>query len=464
MTLRRQEFPADFVWGTATAAYQVEGATSEDGRGPSIWDAFAKVPGAIADGRTGDVAADHYHRFREDVEIMADLGMNAYRFSIAWSRIQPLGVGPANPRGVAFYRRLSEALLEHGITPYATLYHWDLPVALEDRGGWLNRDTAERFGDYAGLVAVELGDLVTDWITLNEPWCAAFLGHASGEHAPGRRVGSRAAHAAHHLLLGHGRGVAAVRAARPTASVGVTLNLYSVQPATRSEDDRDAARRIDGLQNRFFLDPLLAGAYPADVLHDLGEEEWFAANPRSDAAEIAAPIDFLGINYYSRHTVAAGPTRSAKASSFPGSEAVRFVETGAPRTQMGWPIHPDGLIDVLELANAYRPGLPLYITENGSAYEDGVTDGEIVDEERRRYLQQHLSACSDALARGLPLKGYFAWSLIDNFEWAWGYTRRFGLVYVDYVTQRRTVKHSGRWLAQFLGGRAAARDTGSAAG
>jgi len=463
MTLRRADFPSDFVWGTATAAYQVEGGTSEGDRGPSIWDAFARTPGAIADGQTADVADDHYHRFLEDVELMADLGVTAYRFSIAWPRIQPKGVGAANPHGVAFYRRLAEALIERGITPYATLYHWDLPLALEDRGGWLNRDTAERFSDYAGLAAVELGDLVTNWITLNEPWCSAFLGHASGEHAPGKQVGSRAAHAAHHLLLGHGRAVAAIRQARPTANVGVTLNLYSVRPATQSEGDRDAARRIDGLQNRLFLDPILAGGYPADVLHDLGEEEWFAANPSADAVEIATPIDFLGINYYSRHTVAAGAAATTETSSYPGSESVRFVDTGAPRTQMGWPIHPDGLVDVLELANTRRPDLPLYITENGAAYEDVVTGGEIVDEERRSYIEQHLAACSDALRRGLPLKGYFAWSLIDNFEWAWGYTRRFGLVYVDYETQRRTVKHSGRWFADFLAGRAAAGDAESAA-
>ena len=456
MTLDRADFPSDFVWGTATAAYQVEGATNEGGRGPSIWDDFARHPGAIADGSSGDIADDHYHRFVEDVGIMADLGVTAYRFSIAWPRIQPQGVGAANPDGISFYRRLAEALLQRGITPFATLYHWDLPLALEDRGGWLNRDTAERFGDYASFAAAELGDVVTNWITLNEPWCSSFLGYASGEHAPGKRIGSRASHAAHHLLLGHGRAVAAIREARPTANVGVTLNLYSVRPATQSTGDLDAARRIDGLQNRLFLDPILLGRYPADVLHDLGEEEWFAANPSTDAVEIAAPIDFLGINYYSRHVVAAGPTTTTttttEASSNPGSESVQFLDTGVPRTQMGWPIHPDGLIDVLELAHDRRPDLPLYITENGAAYEDVVTGGEIVDEERRRFFEQHLEACADALRRGLPLKGYFAWSLIDNFEWAWGYTRRFGLVYVDYETQRRTVKHSGRWFANFLAG------------
>lgn len=455
MALSLSSFPSDFVWGTATAAYQVEGATAEDGRGPSIWDAFAATPGAIADGSNGDVADDHYHRFPADVALMADLGVNSYRFSIAWSRIQPEGTGPADPRGVAFYRRLSEALLERGIVPYATLYHWDLPVALEERGGWLERDTAERFGDYARETASALGDVIGNWITLNEPWCAAFLGYGSGVHAPGKRVGSRSAHAAHHLLLGHGRAVSAIRAAAPEAKVGVTLNLYSVKPAGDNDADRDAARRIDGLQNRLFLEPVLKGGYPADVLRDLGEEEWFAANPESDAAEIAAPIDFLGINYYSRHTVAAGRADAGQASANPGSEFVEFVDTGAAKTQMGWEIHPDGLLDVLTLADSYQPGLPLYVTENGSAYEDAPTaDGEIVDDARRDYLESHLAACADAIRRGLPLRGYFAWSLMDNFEWSWGYTRRFGLVYVDYESQRRTVKKSGRWFAAFLGGRA----------
>jgi beta-glucosidase len=454
--LSLSSFPSDFAWGTATAAYQVEGATEEGSRGPSIWDAFAATPGAIVDASTGDIADDHYHRYRDDVKLMADLGVNSYRFSIAWSRIQPNGVGAANSAGVGFYRRLTEELLENGITPYATLYHWDMPLALEQVGGWLVRDTAERFGEYAHEAVMALGDVIGHWITLNEPWCAAFLGYGSGIHAPGRQVGGRSAHAAHHLLLGHGRAVAAIRASQPDAQVGVTLNLYSVRPATDSEGDRDAARRIDGLQNRFFLEPVLAGAYPADVLRDLGEEEWFAANPASDATDIAAPIDFLGVNYYSRHTVAAGTPVAGEASSFPGSEFVEFVDTGAAKTQMGWPIHPDGLVDVLALANSYRPELPLYVTENGAAYEDRVAEnGDIEDDARLDYIQQHIGACATAIAQRIPLKGYFAWSLMDNWEWAWGYSRRFGLVYVDYETQKRTVKKSGRWFADFLGGRLA---------
>ncbi len=452
--MQRSDLPDGFVVGSATASYQIEGATHEDGRGESIWDAFARVPGAIADGSTGDVADDHYHRWAEDVALMSDLGLDAYRFSIAWPRIQADGTGPANRAGLDFYRRLAESLRERGITPWATLYHWDLPQALEERGGWLDRDTAMRFADYAALVAEELGDVVTDWITLNEPWCSAFLGYASGHHAPGRTLGSHSAHAAHHLLLGHGHALEALRATVPQAKVGTTFNLYSVEPASDSEADADAARRIDGLSNRLFLDPVLTGSYPADVLDDLGETEWFAEHATDDDLKrIAAPIDFLGINYYSRHTVASGskPTADAPASAYPGSEHVRFVRTGAPVTQMGWEIHPDGMVDVLRQASALAPGLPLYITENGAAYPDRVdVDGQIDDGERAEYLEAHFEAARDAVAEGLPLQGYFIWSLIDNWEWAWGYSRRFGIIHVDYQTQKRTPKRSARWVADFL--------------
>jgi len=452
--MRRSDLPDEFVVGTATASYQIEGATREDGRGESIWDTFARVPGAIADGSTGDVADDHYHRSAEDVALMGDLGFDAYRFSIAWPRIQPDGTGSPNRAGVDFYRRLAESLLQRGVTPWATLYHWDLPQALEDRGGWLERDTALRFADYAAHVADQLGDLVSDWITLNEPWCSAFLGYASGHHAPGRTVGSRSAHAAHHLLLGHGHALEALRASDSTARVGTTLNLYAVQPAGDTDGDADAARRIDGLSNRLFLEPVLRGAYPADVLDDLGEAEWFAENAtEDDLRRISAPIDFLGINYYSRHTVASGSTPAAEspASAYPGSDHVRFVKTGAPVTQMGWEIHPDGMIDVLRMAHDLAPELPLYITENGAAYPDRVNaEGAVEDPERVDYLQAHFEAARDAVAEGLPLRGYFIWSLMDNWEWAWGYSRRFGIVHVDYATQKRTPKRSARWVADFL--------------
>jgi beta-galactosidase len=448
-------FPADFVWGTATASYQIEGAVGEDGRGPSIWDTFVRTPGAIADGTVGDVADDHYHRFAEDIAILADLGFNAYRFSIAWSRIQPTGTGEANQAGLDFYRRVAETCHEHGITPYATLYHWDLPQPLEDAGGWLNADTATAFRDYAALTHDALGDVITHWITLNEPWCSAMLGYGNGVHAPGRQVGTDAFQAAHHLLLGHGLAIAALRESRHRDSVlGITLNLYSVRAASDSDVDREAARRTDGLSNRLFLEPVLRGHYPEDVLVDAGVTHWFAQRA-DDLTAIAAPIDFLGINYYSRHT-AAGPVDGVFAdpsvpSAAPGSERVAMVDTGAPRTQMGWEIHPDGLVDVVAMVHERAPELPVYITENGAAYPDEVgADGQIDDEERRHYFELHTAACAQALARGLPLKGYFAWSLMDNFEWAFGNSRRFGLVYVDYVTQQRTIKASGLWFRDFL--------------
>lgn len=449
MALSRASFPGDFVWGTATAAYQVEGATSEDGRGPSVWDAFVQRPGAIADGQTGDIADDHYHRYPQDIALMEALGVNAYRFSISWPRIQPSGTGPANRAGIDHYRRVAEAVLERGIAPYVTLYHWDLPQALEDRGGWLERDTAERFAEYAEHVVDGLGDLVSNWITLNEPHAAAFAGYDSGVHAPGKKLGRGAgARAAHHLLLGHGRALEYLRATRPDHQVGITFDIWPIRPASDDASDHEAARRMDGPQNRFFLDAVLSGGYPEDALRELGEEEWFAGNPRSDADAIGAPIDFMGINFYGTHTV-------TLEAADDGSRNVVVIDTGAPRTQMGWPIEPEGLIDALEMAHSRQPDLPLYITENGSAYEDRVApDGTVHDAERMRYLQDHLAACAEGLTRGLPLKGYFAWTLMDNFEWQFGYSRRFGLVHVDYETQERTMKDSGRWFSGFLNGQA----------
>ena len=448
-------FPSDFVWGTATAAYQIEGAVSEDGRGPSIWDTFSHTPGKIADGSTGDIADDHYHRYSEDVSIMADLGMNAYRFSIAWPRIFPNGFGQLNPPGVEFYRRLAEACLEHGITPYATLYHWDLPQPLEDAGGWLNRDTAERFRDYAAATQQALGDLITNWITLNEPWCSAFLGYATGVHAPGKTLGAASMEAVHHLLLGHGLAVQAMREGSG-GTLGITLNLSSVRPASDSAADQEAARRMDGLANRLFLDPLLLGSYPEDVLANAGATGWF--EQRADDLEvIATPIDLIGVNYYTRQTVA-GPQDGA----FPGptivgpggTEWIRTIDTGAPKTQMGWEVHPDGLIDVLRLVFDRAPELPVYITENGAAYPDEVTaHGTVEDEDRRHFYQLHLDAARQAIEQGVQLRGYFAWSLLDNFEWAFGYTRRFGIVYVNYETQQRIVKRSGHWFRDRLAAR-----------
>jgi beta-glucosidase len=439
-----------FTWGAATASYQVEGAVAADGRGPSIWDTFAHTPGKIVDGTNGDVADDHYHRFGEDIRMLADLGLTAYRFSIAWPRIVPGGSGVANAAGLDFYRRLAEACLENGVTPYATLYHWDLPQPLEDAGGWLNRDTAERFRDYAVLAHDGLSDLIKHWMTLNEPWCSAFLGYGNGEHAPGRTEGADALKAVHHLLLGHGLTLDAIRS--EGSSYGIALNPAPIHAATDSPADRDAARRIDGLRNRMFLEPLLSGRYPADVLEDTGMSEWFVAQ-EADLPLIATPLDFIGVNYYCPTTVAApdGPISSPVPSTQPGSENVVAVDTGLPRTQMGWPIQASGLRDILVAINKLAPELPLYVTENGAAYPDPDTaDGAVEDDERLDYLKQHIAVCEDLVAEGFPLKGYFAWSLLDNYEWAWGYSRRFGIVHVDYNTQVRTPKKSALWLKDHL--------------
>ncbi|MFI5707299.1 GH1 family beta-glucosidase [Kribbella sp. NPDC051620] len=446
-----KDFPEGFVWGAATAAYQVEGAVAEDGRGPSIWDTFAHTPRRIADGETGDVADDHYHRYAEDIRLLADLGLTAYRFSISWSRVLPSGAGKTNPAGLDFYRRVAETCLENGVTPYATLYHWDLPQPLEDAGGWLVRDTAERFRDYAAITQGALSDVVKHWMTLNEPWCSAFLGYGNGEHAPGRTEGADSLKAVHHLLLGHGLALQAIRS--PENSVGIALNPAPVYAASESEADRDAARRADGLRNRMFLDPLLLGKYPGDVLEDTGMADWFARYD-VDLPVISAPMDFLGVNYYCPQTIAApdGPIADpGKASTTPGSENLVAVDTGLDRTQMGWPIDPDSLKTLLRTINELAPELPLYVTENGAAYPDEVgPDGRIEDAERQRYLEQHIEAGRQAAAEGLPLKGYFIWTLLDNFEWSYGFSRRFGIVHVDYATQTRTVKESGRWLKEFL--------------
>ncbi len=445
------KLPDSFVWGAATASYQVEGAVSEDGRLPSIWDTFAHTPGRIADATTGDVADDHYHLYAEDIRLLASLGLKAYRFSIAWPRVIPTGDGATNPAGLDFYRRLAETCLENGVTPYATLYHWDLPQPLEDAGGWLVRDTAERFRDYAAITHAALSDVIKNWMTLNEPWCSAFLGYGNGEHAPGRTEGADSLKAVHHLLLGHGLALRAIKS--PETSVGIALNPAPVYAASESEADRDAARRADGLRNRMFLDPLLLGKYPSDVLEDTGMADWFSQYD-ADLPLISGPLDFLGVNYYCPQTVAApdGPISDpSKPSTVPGSENIVTVDTGLERTQMGWPIQPSSLRDVLKMVNDLAPDLPLYVTENGAAYADEVgPDGQIDDPERQRYLEQHIDICRQVVDEGLPLKGYFIWTLIDNFEWSWGHSRRFGIVHVDYKTQTRTPKHSALWLKDFL--------------
>jgi beta-glucosidase len=443
MTLDLSRFPADFCWGAATSSYQIEGAVAEDGRTPSIWDTFAATPGRVAHGEDGSVAIDHYHRWRDDLDLMAELGLNAYRFSVAWPRVQPDGVGTGNAPGIAFYDRLVDGLLERGITPWATLYHWDLPEALEQAGGWPSRDTAQHFADYTSIIAEAVGDRVKHWITLNEPWCAAFLGYASGIHAPGRTDGADAVAASHHLLLGHGLAVQRLREIVPDAQVGVTVNLYPVTPMDDSGRHDDAVRRIDGLMNRWFLDPLLTGGYPKDVLADLAPVTDAAFILDGDTETIHQPLDFLGVNYYTRHVVGAG--------LWPGSSEVRFqLENGLPRTATGWDVDPAGLVDILTQVQRDYPPIPVYLTENGAAFDDEVVDGTVRDADRIDYIRSHLASLATMREQGMDIRGYFAWSLMDNFEWAEGYDKRFGIVHVDYETQVRTPKDSARWYADLI--------------
>ncbi|MFI1963278.1 GH1 family beta-glucosidase [Streptomyces pathocidini] len=443
------EFPAGFFFGAATASYQIEGAHDEDGRGPSIWDTYCREPGRVAGGATGDVACDHYHRYREDVGLLRDLGVDSYRFSVAWPRVQPDGKGSANAAGLDFYDRLVDELLASGISPAATLYHWDLPQALEDRGGWRVRETAERFGEYTALVVDRLGDRVGRWITLNEPFCSAFVGYAAGAHAPGAREGRGALAAAHHLLVGHGLAVRALREAG-AREVGVTLNPDRLLPATESAADLAAVRRAKTLHNDVWLDPLFAGRYPENEAETWGEP---ADNPSyrldGDLRLIGAPLDFVGINYYRPITVADAPYRDPDPATRTATD-IRAVETwreDVRHTTMGWPVVPHTFTDLLVDLDRRYPGLPpLLITENGSAEADEAdADGRVRDTNRVEYLRGHLEALAAAIRAGVDVRGYYVWSLLDNFEWARGYDQRFGIVRVDYETQRRTPKDSYRW-------------------
>jgi beta-glucosidase len=442
-------FPPGFVWGVATSAYQVEGAVREGGRGPSIWDTFSRVPGRVVGGDTGDVAADHYHRYREDTALMAGLGLGAYRFSIAWPRVQPEGHGPANPRGLDFYSRLVDSLLESGIQPWVTLYHWDLPQALQDAGGWAGREVVGRFVEYAAIVYEALRDRVDNWTTLNEPWCAAFLGHAAGIHAPGVQDPATAIRATHHLLLAHGQTVRALRSLAAGPRIGINLNLDPVLPATPAPADVDAARRIDGLYNRLFLDPLFLGRYPGDVLDDLDGLGGLDRVDLEELATIAAPLDLLGVNYYRPFTVAARPGRprfGGEPSAWVGAGDVEFVPRGLPQTALGWEIDASGLDELLLRLHRDYPRVPLFVTENGAAFDDGLDpEGRVRDDARVRFLDEHLRAAHRAIRGGVDLRGFFVWSLLDNFEWAEGYAKRFGIVYVDFATQRRVPKDSARW-------------------
>lgn len=449
------EFPPDFVIGSATASYQIEGAVREDGRGPSIWDTFSHTPGKTTNGDTGDVADDHYHRLDADLDLMAGLGLEAYRFSIAWPRIQPTGSGRVNQKGLDFYGRLVDGLLQRGIRPIATLYHWDLPQPLEDAGGWPNRDTAMRFAEYAGIVTDALGDRVHTWTTLNEPWCSAYLGYGSGAHAPGRTDGAAALAAVHHLNLAHGLAIPEIRRNAPAALASATLNFHVIRG-----DDDEARRRIDALANRAFTSPMLRGAYDADLLEDTAEVTDWAFVRDGDLASIHQSIDLLGVNYYSTVTVKMWDGRSPRTnndghkdvggSPWPGSRNVEFLPQAGPFTDMGWNIAPDGLEELLVDLSEQFPTLPLMITENGAAFPDRVEDGRVRDADRVDYLNRHFTAAHRAMARGVDLRGYLVWSLMDNFEWGYGYTKRFGVVRVDYETQERIVKDSGRWLSSVI--------------
>lgn len=458
------QFPSDFLWGAATASYQIEGAVAEDGRTPSIWDTFARVPGAVVNGDTGDTACDHYHRMPQDVALMKSLNLRSYRFSASWPRVRP-DAGPVNATGVDFYSRLVDELLAHDIRPWLTLYHWDLPQTLEDAGGWTNRDTAYRFAEYALSLYDAIGDRVPVVTTLNEPWCSAFLGYTGGQHAPGRQEGVAGLVAAHHLMLGHGLVVDELRRRGATADLGITLNMTVADPHDPDDEvDRDAARRIDALHNRVFLDPILKGSYPADLVADTADltwqgRPWPTVVRDGDLALISTPIDVLGVNYYKGDAVSGHPqpvttgmdgshAERATSTPFVGCDDVTFPSRGLPLTAMGWEVQPEGLTRLLQRLDADYDVPPLYVTENGAAYTDRVeADGTVHDPERRAYIADHLRAVHAAIAAGVDVRGFFQWSLLDNYEWAYGYEKRFGIVHVDYDTQVRTPKSSALYYA-----------------
>ncbi len=438
----RHRFPDDFVWGVATSAFQIEGAAEADGKGPSIWDDFCRVPGAIADGSDGRVACDHVRRLEGDLALIAGLGVDAYRFSVSWPRVQPSGRGAFNEAGLAFYERLVDGLLARGVRPYLTLNHWDLPSALQAEGGWAARDTVHRFVDYALQIGRRLGDRVAAITTHNEPWVIATLGHEQGHFAPGLKSRATAMQVAHHLLLSHGLALQALRAQACRSRLGIVLNLSPIGPATDSAEDRAAARLEDGRSVRWYMDPLFTGAYPQDVWQHLGADVPQVAE--GDLAAIATPMDFLGINYYTRGVVSASGTWDVKRS-------------GKALTDMGWEVHPEGLTELLLRLHRDWTLPPLYVKENGAAFQDQWVNGRVHDRARTDYIARHIAAVGDALAAGVPMAGYMVWSLLDNFEWASGYAKRFGIVHVDYTTQQRTLKDSALWYRDFLAAQKAQR-------
>jgi len=432
-----KKFSKDFIWGVATASYQIEGAYDKDGRGESIWDRFSKTPGKVLKGHTGDVACDHYHRYKEDIALIKDLGVDSYRFSLAWPRIIPEGSGAVNQKGIDFYKRLIDELLDQGISPAVTVYHWDLPQVLEDKGGWLNRDTAKHLRDFAAVAFEEFNYGVDKWITLNEPWCSAYLGYGSGEQAPGKKDFAANINASHHLLLAHGLALEAYRELNLTEDIGITFNLSHHYPVSDKPEDLDATRIADGLLNRWYLDPVFKGAYPADMTELIKLVEPFVKE--GDLDLISKPNDFLGINMYSRNIV------KADENGQPQSQPAVH-----PVTAMGWEIYPESLYDLLVRVDKDYGPIPIYITENGAAFDDRVENGKVHDAKRTDYLERHFAQAARAIEAGIPLKGYYVWSLLDNFEWAFGYERRFGIIYVDFDTQERIMKDSAIWYKQFL--------------
>jgi beta-glucosidase len=461
MTVSLPPFPDGFLFGAATASYQIEGAVAEGGRGPSIWDARSHTPGMIRDGDTGDVTDDHFHRYADDVAAMAEMGLTAYRFSFAWPRIQPTGSGPFNEEGFAFYHRLLDELDKHGIVPVATLYHWDLPQPLEDAGGWPNRDTAFAFEAYARRTAEEFKDRVSLWTTLNEPWCTAFLGYSQGSHAPSRTEPAASLAAAHHLNLAHGLASRAIKEVCPDATVSIVLNTHIPRPWDPSNPaDVDASRRIDTLANRIFMDPFLSGTYPADLIDDTRELTDWSFVLDGDLAIVQGTVDVVGVNYYSSHVVRFNPNLTDEAGSdghasgagtaWPGSEHVEFMRPFGPLTTMGW--NQDASAFHAYLLRMHRDtGLPLMVTENGASFDDVVSpDGRVHDADRVKYLHDHFVAARMAMEDGVDLRGYMVWSFIDNFEWAHGYSKRFGLLRVDFDTLERTWKDSAYWYQETI--------------
>jgi beta-glucosidase len=431
----RCTFPEEFVWGVATSAFQIEGAATSDGKGTSIWDDFCKVSGAIADKTTGDVACDHYHLFNEDLNLIEDLGVDAYRFSVSWSRVQPGGVGKWNNKGLGFYERLVDGLCRRGIKPYLTLNHWDLPSELQTEGGWANRDTVHRFVDYAIGIQRRLGDRLAAITTHNEPWVIATMGHETGQFAPGLKNRRIATQASHHLLLSHGLSLRALRAEGAKAKLGIVLNLAPTHAATDSDTDWTRAHLEDGRLLRWYMDPLFRAQYPSDVLEFLGSDS--PAVTAGDLDIIATPMDFLGVNYYSRHVVGAEGRQ-------------RVANCRNQYTDMGWEVYPEGLTELLLRVNSDYKVPPLYVTENGAAFSDELVSGQVNDGRRTDYIARHIAALAEAIRLGVPMKGYMVWSLLDNFEWASGYEKRFGIIHVDYQTQARTRKNSALWYRDFL--------------